>query len=290
MVRQLSPTGTAVLNGDDLRILGMRERTRAKIITYGFDQENRIRCLEARLDWPRGTLLAIDLDGRVLAVRSRLVGKVMAYPVLAALAAALAAGIDPEEAARRLEGVEPTPGRLDPVLLPSGAIILRDDFKSPTESFEAASDLLAEIPARRRFAVFGDIAEPPGSQGPVYREVAVRFSTICDRVFLVGNGTGHWFAGLAAGGLAREKIVRCRGSLADATAFLRRELSHGDVVLIKGRHNQRLERITLALAGKEVPCSLPTCDAVNLPCERCGGRRRASSRSRVAGAATGEGE
>ena len=283
MVRLLGPGGgTAVLNGDDPRVLAMREKTGAKIITYGFGGDNRVRCLQARLDWPRGTLLAIEMDGRVITVRSRLLGRVMVYPALAAMAVALAAEIDPNEAARRLEEVEPTPGRLDPVSLPSGAIVLRDDFKSPAESFEAASDLLSEIPARRRLAVFGDITEPPGSQGPLYRALAARFSTICDRVFLVGHHPKRWSAGLAAGGLAREKIVRCRRDLADATERLRRELGPGDVVLVKGRHNQRLERIAFALAGREIPCSLPTCNATNLTCDRCGGRGRDSFGSRTA--------
>jgi len=172
------------------------------------------------------------------------------------------------------------------VPLPSGAIVLRDDFKSPAESFEAAAHLLAEAPVRRRFVVFGDITEPVGSQGPLYRGISARFATICDGAFLVGHGTRHWSAGLAAGGLAREKIVRCRGNLADPTARLRRELGPGDVVLLKGRHKQRLERIAFALAGKEIPCTLPTCDAINLPCDRCGGRGHASSRLRAARASS----
>jgi UDP-N-acetylmuramoyl-tripeptide--D-alanyl-D-alanine ligase len=290
MVRLLSPEGTAVLNGDDPRVLGMQEKTRAKIITYGFDPGNRVRCLEARLDWPRGTLLTIEADGRVFTVRSRLFGRVMVYPALAAIAVALAAGIDPEEAARRLERLEPTPGRLDPVVLSSGAIVLRDDYKSPAESFAVAFDLLSEIPARRRFAVLGDVTEPQGSQGPLYREIAARLSPICDRAFLVGNCGRRWAAGLAAGGMAREKIIRCSGNLAATTDSLRRELGPGDVVLVKGRHEQRLERIAFALAGKEIPCSLPTCAATNLACDRCGGRGRASFPSRAAGAAPAQSE
>jgi len=277
MVRRLSPTGTAVLNGDDPRVLAMRATTEARIITYGFARDNQVRCLQAQLDWPRGTVLTVDVDGRIMEIRSRLFGRVMVFPVLAAIAAAVAAGIAPEEAAQRLESVEPTPGRLAPMLLSSGAVVLRDDYKAPIESFAPAIELLSEIPARRRLVAFGAITESPGSQGPVYRMAAAPISPICDGAFLTGNNARRWSAGLAAGGMARNKIVRCRGGWADVAERLRQDLGPGDVVLIKGRNEQRLERIALALAGEKIHCSLPTCHAVNLACHRCGARGHASA-------------
>ncbi|MBI5446366.1 MAG: hypothetical protein HY900_34775 [Deltaproteobacteria bacterium] len=270
MVRALGPGGVAVLNGDDPRVCPMAAGSRARTVTYGFEPHCDVRARTADLRWPRGTALTVEVGGRTLELQSRLFGRVMVYPVLAALAAAWAAGTDPGLAACRLEAVEPSPGRFQPVFLPSGAIVVRDDFKAPLESIEAALDFLAEVPARRRFALLGDVTEPPGSQGPIYRALGRRAAASCDRILVLGDRVEHTLPGGASeAGFPRERIARCRGSYRTAVELLRDELGPGDVVLVKGRQDQRLERVTLALEGRAVGCPRRTCGTKVFPCSRC---------------------
>ena len=54
-----------------------------------------------------------------------------------------------------------------------------------------------------------------------------------------------------------------------ATDLLRSELRDGDVVLIKGRGTEHLERIALGLVGRAVRCTLPLCKAPEIRCGRC---------------------
>lgn len=274
MLAGLRPGGTAVLNGDDPRVLAMQIPGRPAI-TFGFG-EHRVRCLRAELDWPRGTRLTIDVDGERVSLSSRLLGKVMVYPMLAALAVAKTMGVDVHAAAQRLQKVTPTPGRLNPVLLSSGAVVLRDDHKASAESFACAFDLLAEIPAQRRLALLGDIHEPWGDESSLHRGLALPLAKACDGVLLVGEHAQRWLPALLAGGMPRDKIFCGLRTLNDATARLQQELRPGDVVLIKGRQEERLQRVALALEGRPVTCSLRTCASVNLTCDRCGGRGRAS--------------
>ncbi len=49
-------------------------------------------------------------------------------------------------------------------MLDSGAIVLRDDYKSAEETIYSALDLLEDIPARRKFVVMGDVNEPRGNR------------------------------------------------------------------------------------------------------------------------------
>ena len=49
---------------------------------------------------------------------------------------------------------------MQPVALPNGACLLRDENKSALETIDAALDVLAQIPARR-IVVLGEISEPP---------------------------------------------------------------------------------------------------------------------------------
>jgi SAM-dependent methyltransferase len=153
-----------------------------------------------------------------------------------------------------------------------GAALLRDDHKASAESFACAFDLLAEIPATRHLALLGDINEPWGNVDGLYRDLALRLARSCDGAYLVGQYPQRWLAGLLAGGMPRDKIVCNLRSLDDETARLQRDVRPGDVVLIKGRQEERLQRVALALAGRPVACALRTCESMNLACDRCGGR------------------
>jgi UDP-N-acetylmuramoyl-tripeptide--D-alanyl-D-alanine ligase len=270
MVRILAGSGLAVLNGDDPNVLWMQSQTRVRVITFGFAQSNDIRASDLTLDWPGGMCFKLHARGETRIFRTSLIGKHMVYPVLAAVAVALAEGFILDEIIPRLEALTPTPGRMQAVPLTSGAILLRDDFKSALETFDVALDALSEIPAQRRIVVFGEVSEPPGSQGPIYRRLGERVGHIVSRAIFVGD-SGVWSsfaAGAKRGGLARAGLINAQNSVCKAVDAVREKLGPGDVVLVKGRDNQRLERVSLALMGRTVRCDIDFCKAT-VRCERC---------------------
>ena len=73
-----------------------------------------------------------------------------------------------------LEALDPTPGRLQPVALANGAILLLDDVERTQETIKAALDALAQISANRHIVVLGDVSEPVGSTGPISRHLEER--------------------------------------------------------------------------------------------------------------------
>lgn len=261
MVRALPPDGVAVLNGDDPNVLWMRGETRARIVTYGLGPENDVVGSDLRLDWPRGMQLEVQAGGARRTVHVPLLGDKMAYPVLAATAVALGEGRTLDEIVPTFADLVAAPGRLERVALPDGVWLLRDEYKSPLETVHAALDVLAAVPAPRKIVVLGDIAEPPGQQGPLYRDLGARLAAIAARVVVVGIQAKPIAAGARRAGMPREAIVDAGRSTARATEILRRELRPGDVVLLKGRDTERLDRIALALLGERVVCDLPLCDA-----------------------------
>lgn len=50
---------------------------------------------------------------------------------------------------------------------------------------------------------------------------------------------------------------------------LQLELASGDVVLIKGRDTQRLDRIACALEGRDVRCEIRFCQLHQFRCHQC---------------------
>jgi UDP-N-acetylmuramoyl-tripeptide--D-alanyl-D-alanine ligase len=269
MVRALPPSGLAVLNSDDRHVRWMAAETPARIATYGLGNEAQVRGLNPELQWPTGLSVTVCVAGNEALLRSRLIGKHMAYPLLAAVAVALSEGVELNTALQRLERLGPLEARLQPVRLPNGVTLLRDDHKSPVESIEAALDVLAEIPARRRVAVLGDVSEPPQRQSVLYARLGERVASVVHRVLFVGRAGKSYRVGTKHAGLALTAVTLCGNDIMVALAALRDDLAEGDVVLLKGRYGQRLERLALALQGTDVRCNLTFCDAINLPCSRC---------------------
>ena len=268
MVRGLAPAGVAILHGDDPLAAGMATVAPGRVVRFGLGQENDVRAEQVRLDWPRGTEFLLVGPGFQLAARVGLIGGHSLGAALAAAAVAHELDVPPEMVVQRLERLAPTPGRMQPVLLPSGAVLLRDDYKSGLETIHAALEVLAGIPARRRIAALGDVTEPEGPQRQVYRNLGARAARTATRILYVGNKFGPLASGARDAGLARDAVTD-HADVHALAAALGNELREGDVVLLKGRTDQKLERVALILSGRRVRCAIRSCHVRSFPCERC---------------------
>ena len=270
MVRALRRAGIAVLNGDDPHVIWMRGETRARVMTYGWGEENEVRASDMVLDRDGRTRFRLHTPEGSRDVHARLIGRTMVYPLLAAAAVGLEEGVGLDEVVLRLEALEPCPERMQPLRTDQGALVLLDTMKSFLETIEAGLDVLNEIPATRRIVVLGDVEEPQGKQGPLYKALGVRLAQTADRVIHLGGR--KTFASIAAGaasaGMARDRLTHAGRDVLDAAELLRAEVAAGDVVWIKGRSTQHLGRIGLALAGHRVRCRALSCP-VTPGCEIC---------------------
>ncbi len=268
LVRGARPDGNLVLNGDDPRVLAMAALGGGRALTYGFAPECDFRATDVRLDWPRGTRFVAVTPAGTREVRLALFGEPAVRAALAALAVASLHGVGLDDAAARIAPVAPLGGRLRPFSLPSGAWLLSDHHKSGWETFAPALELLAELPARRRFVVLGNLTEAIGRPNDIYRELGERVARVASRVLYLGHGFRPFSVGARRAGMARDAVTAC-ADVSAAAAILGRELGDGDVALVKGRANDKLERLELRLAGREVNCNLRRCNALGVPCGSC---------------------
>jgi len=271
MVRALRPSGVAVLNGDDPNVRWMATQTQRRVVTFGVGADNDVRASGIRLDWPHGSRFTLHVAGRRYPVRIRLMGWTMVYPMLAAIAATQVEGIPMQNVLPALERLEPTPRRLEPMAMACGGYVLNDGCKAARETYVAALELLAEIPARRRIAVLGHVTEPLGPAGPLYRRIGRLAGRAATTVIFVG--TSKLFrtvrVGAVQAGLAREAVLHAGRNLQKALELLPADLGEGDVVLLKGDISQRLDRIALALTGRSVQCNVSTCRMWMMRCDSC---------------------
>ena len=267
MVEALRSDGLAVLNGDDPNVLWMRGRTDARILTYGFDEGNDVRGAAPEIDWPHSTRFRVSVDGEEHEATIRMFGRPMLLSALAGLAVAHGHGVDLGAAIAALSELEPTPGRLHPVPLACGAILIRDDWKSAEETMLAAFDLLEQVPARRKIVLMGGIEEPRMPVRARYRHVAERLAACADRAYIMGR-RDDYARGAVAAGMPPEALIEAPKDIDDLVAQIGADLGPGDVLLVKGRGSERVERVSLALQGVAVGCKVEFCSATRR-CDGC---------------------
>ena len=270
VVESLPPTGVAVLNADDARVLAMASRTRARVLTYGIASPTaEVRGEAVSGAWPDRVSMTVVMGDARVHVRTRLVGEHFATHVLAALATATAAGVPLADAAKAIEQQEPADGRCS-VHEVDGITFIRDDWKAPLWSLAAAIRFMETARAPRRIMVIGTISDYPGARSRKYRAVARQAVAAVDHVFFVGPA--------AAGtnfDLPPEQLTVFE-TLAELQAHVEHYLQPGDLVMLKGSATaDHLQRLVLARDGG-VTCWRRACGRTMF-CERCELRHVAAS-------------
>ncbi len=247
LVKALPASGVAILNLDDPWVRKMAELTQASVFFYGFDPAADLWADEVEGLGLEGIRFSLHYRQEILHVRVPMIGQHSVHTALRAAAVGLADGLTWQEI---LDGLRQGHSqlRLAAVRTESGALLLDDTYNASPESMLAALNLLAEL-GGHRVAVLGDMLElgPYEKQG--HEMVGVRTAEVADALVTVGS-RGHMIASAARrAGLRSERITEFESS-DEAITHLRKSLSKEDVVLIKGSHSIRMDRIVAAL---EVP-------------------------------------
>jgi UDP-N-acetylmuramyl pentapeptide synthase len=181
-------------------------------------------------------------------IQTRLSGSHWIPALTAVLAAASRLGVRLEDAADALRHVEPHAARMDPVLLPNGVVVVRDDYNASVTALEASLQFLREARAGRRVLVVTDFSDSGVNRRHRLRWLAAAVSGWLDVLVLVGGE--HQYGGRRANesGMAPDKVHGFQ-SLREAAEFLRIELRSGDLVLLKGRTTDHAARLFFAQCG-----------------------------------------
>jgi UDP-N-acetylmuramoyl-tripeptide--D-alanyl-D-alanine ligase len=235
LVEALPAHGAAVLNAGDERVAAMAARTRARVLTFGaggevhaegasLDPELRARF---RLRSPWG-----EVD---IALGAR--GAHQVDNALAAAAAALALDLPLEAVASGLAVGSLSPWRMELHVAPSGARILNDAYNANPTSVAAALESLAALPASRRTAVLGVMAElgeratdEHAAIGALARELGIRIIAVAAPDY---------------GGEDVSGIDEARARLGN--------LDGDDAVLVKGSRVAGLEQLAAQLVDRATP-------------------------------------
>jgi len=269
LLDRLAPGGVAVLNGDDPRVAAMAERVAGpgqRVMLFGTSPGLDLRASNVTARWPERLAFTVEHHGTRATVATQLVGAHWLPSALATIAAAMACGVPLDEAAAALRDLQPYTARLQPVRLPSGAVMLRDDFNGSVDSLEVALEVLATASGVRRVLMISDITDLGTNFRHRFRHLASLLPGAADFVVFTGEHAAYGARRLLEAGFP-SSAVRAIEDLREATRFATEELRDGDLVLLRGRTTDHISRVFLAQFG-EVTCWRSSCDFLCI-CDDC---------------------
>jgi len=239
--------GTTILNADDARVRSLAGQATGTVLFFGESDDATVQAEEIR---PAGTGMAFELvlpAGRI-PVTLRVPGNFMVSNALAAAAVGHVAGLSPEEIRDGLEAFEAVAGRMRIVETVSGIHILDDTYNANPVSMDAAIFTLASVRGEGRgIVVVGDMFEL-GERSLEFHHALGVVAAQSGAAAVYASGA---FAEAVAAG-AREIYMDAEnvvvGSRGDILGDLKRRLSPGDWVLVKGSRAAEMEKLVAELA------------------------------------------
>jgi UDP-N-acetylmuramoyl-tripeptide--D-alanyl-D-alanine ligase len=169
--------------------------------------------------------------------------------ILAGMAVARVYGLGPERLQEAVCSLRPGAMR-GQCFLHAGITVLNDCYNSNPEAVRSMLDVLRATPARRRFAVLGEMLELGGWSEPLHREVG-RYLAECGINVLVGiRGAARQMTEQAVrSGLPADAAFFFEDP-AEAGLFLRALPQPGDAILFKGSRGVHVERALETFLGE----------------------------------------
>jgi UDP-N-acetylmuramoyl-tripeptide--D-alanyl-D-alanine ligase len=249
LLEGLSATGTAIINLDDDRVAAMRERTQARVLGFSADGRPGAAVQAVNPDTNSAGNPEFDLvlpSGEPdLHVSSKLIGAHHVGNLLAAAAAAWAAGVPgPDIAASLSAQAAASRWRMERTERADGVTIINDAYNANPESMRAALRTLADIGrGRRTWAVLGAMLE----LGPesIREHTAVGTQVVrlnISRLVVVGREARPLYVSAVQEGSWGDECSFAE-TADDAYDLLNAELEPGDLVLFKSSNSVGLRHL-----------------------------------------------
>jgi UDP-N-acetylmuramoyl-tripeptide--D-alanyl-D-alanine ligase len=244
----LAPGGVLVANRDDPEVARIASGFDGKVVWFGIDQPAEVRAegVEADEQTP-GTRFVLTLGAERGEIQLPLYGRYNVENCLAAAACAFHLGVTMEEIQAGSMNVDPLAGRGIVHRLSADRVIIDDSYNSNPVALSRALESARALPAKRHWAVLGDMLEL-GEEAAGYHRAAGREAAELGFEPIVG--VGELAREIVAGaGEANMQGLWFEDALA-AASELRGRLEPGDVVLVKGSRGVALEGVVDSLLAE----------------------------------------
>ncbi len=255
LVKVLSSADYAILNHDDHRVFEMKSKTKAKVLTYGFEQGSTIRVSDVEYTsnesgQPTGVTFKLnkftptgDLGGiHFVPVRIQgSLGKSQAWSAAAAAAVGSVLGMNLVQVSEALNTYHGPKGRLKIIEGINNSNIIDDAYNASPASTRLALETIQALPALRKIAILGDMLELGSHSEKAHRDIGAFASGVVDVLVCVGSRAKS-IAESASIKLGQENVFIFNNST-EAKQKVRDMIKAHDLVLVKGSQGARMEKI-----------------------------------------------
>jgi UDP-N-acetylmuramoyl-tripeptide--D-alanyl-D-alanine ligase len=255
LVERLSSHGTAVLNADDPFVIAMADRTRADIIRFSMaNMTAEISAQSISLDSSLQPSFTLRSPWGTAVVRLGVAGRHQVANALAAVGACGAVGSSFDDIVAGLAEAQLSQWRMELTRAPSGYQLLNDSYNANPDSMEAGLRALAALPATRRVAVLGPMAELGEDAEGAHRHAAglardLGISIIAVNAPAYGSELGH----ITSNSWSLQHVATIEAA---RDALVNRELGPTDAVLLKGSRVAGLELLAALISTDETESGL----------------------------------
>lgn len=241
LVDALPASGVAVLPVADPELVGMRQ---GACVTFGEDPNADVAVAEVEVDRLGRATFTLAHGDRRARVALAVAGRHQTVNAAAAVASAVALGMDFATAADRLAEAKLSPWRMEVLErdVPGGqVVVVNDAYNANPASMESAFVTVAAMPGRH-LAVLGMMHELGVDSPALHEAVGRRAAELGFEVIVVGDDPG-----IARG--AGSAVVAVVADPAAAVAAVSSRLRPGDVVLVKASRATGLEQLGERIGG-----------------------------------------
>ncbi|MEK7508075.1 MAG: UDP-N-acetylmuramoyl-tripeptide--D-alanyl-D-alanine ligase [Patescibacteria group bacterium] len=265
LIEYLPVAGSAILNYDDKRVIELQERTRAHIITFGFNKGAEIRITRFSAEGgpfserensseenrPAGISFKLDHRGNSVPVRlDGVFGKSHAYASAAAAAVGVSFGLNLLRISENLLKYRPAESRMQIKHGIADTWIIDDSYNASPLSMQISLEALEHLKIKRKIAVLGDMLEIGKHTTDEHKRVGRLAAKSCDVLITVGLRAKFIAESAHEAGLRKNKIFSF-DTADDAVTPIKQTIRKGDVILIKGSHGMGLSKIVHEIKQKE---------------------------------------
>jgi UDP-N-acetylmuramoyl-tripeptide--D-alanyl-D-alanine ligase len=252
IIKCLSESDFAVLNTDDENVWQMKNKTKAKVISFGFSSEADVRITDfqvktkitdAGFEIPDGIFFRIEHQGSAVPVwLKQSLGRPVAYAIASAFACGIAFDLNIIELREAIKDYRQEKGRMHLIEGIKNSMILDDSYNAAPLAMERALETLQDLPGKRKIAVLGDMLEIGEYAPDIHQEAGIRASEFCNYLFFVGQRMRFAYDGAINRGFDKNKIFLFERST-EVAEKLKPIIQPGDLILIKGSQGMRMELV-----------------------------------------------
>lgn len=262
IIEHLSLNGWAVLNEDDTVVKKMKEKTKAKILSFGFSETAELKASELILDYElgdfgssvlkerlpkiKGINFKITYQGNVVPVfLPDIIGQTSVYSALIAATIGVIYKINLIEISEALKEYKLPPGRMNLIKGIKNTLLIDGTYNASPKPVEVSLETLSVFPCDfgQKWAVLGDMLELEKFSKEEHRKIGKKVVDCkIDILVTIGELAREIAYSAKENGMLEDKIFSF-DSFDEVGKFIQDKIKQGDVILIKGSRAMRMEKI-----------------------------------------------